>query len=334
MSQIIIPYIILISFNLILLYFNSQIAFKLNLLDKPDSFRKLHTSHVPLTGGLFFLLNLFLIFFLNIKFQIISSDFINPDILIFYLLLFIYGFYDDKKNINPNIKLLLSILFFFIFLNLNKSYIINELSFSFGLKINLGMFSIPFTIFCLIIFQNAFNMFDGINLQNISYFLILTLIISFNIFYVDVLIFLIPVMVIMIYLNYNTKLFLGDSGSYLLSFFISILLIHLFNNQEIIFSDNIFLFLCIPGYDLLRLAIYRLSKKKHPFEGDREHLHHLLIARLGYLKTLLYLNIISFIPIVSSIYFKKTFYSIILSIILYLFTFGYLFYYRKNFKND
>jgi len=250
--------------------------------------------------------------------------------LIFYFFLFLLGFYDDKKNINPNIKLLFSVLFFLFFIFFNKNFVIKELIFSSDFKIELGFFSIPFTIFCFVIFQNAFNMFDGINLQNILYFIFLILIIYFNIFNINILVFLIPVLILLVWMNANNKLFLGDSGSYLLSFFISTHLIYLFNNKEIIYSDNIFLFLCIPGFDLLRLAIFRISKKQHPFRGDREHLHHLLLERFSFLKTLLYLNAICFVPILLCVYFDKTFYPIILSILLYLLTLGYLIYNKKK----
>ena len=100
-------------------------------------------------------------------------------------------------------------------------------------------------------------------------------------------------------------MFLGDSGSYILSFLISIFLIYIFNNTDINFSsDLVFLFLCIPGYDLLRLAIFRIMKKKHPFKADKNHIHHLLIKYIGYLKTIIYLNLICFLPILFSIFYK------------------------------
>ena len=37
------------------------------------------------------------------------------------------------------------------------------------LNYSLGLLSIPFTLFCFLLFINAFNMFDGINMQSGSY---------------------------------------------------------------------------------------------------------------------------------------------------------------------
>ena len=132
----------------------------------------------------------------------------------------------------------------------------------------------------------------------------------------------------MFYLNLKSKMFLGDSGSYILSFLISIFLIHIFNNTQINFSsDLVFLFLCIPGFDLLRLAIFRLINKKHPFKADKNHIHHLLIKKIGYLKTITYINLICFVPILFSLYFKKTIYAVLMSVIIYTITIIY-------FKNE
>ena len=78
------------------------------------------------------------------------------------------GIYDDAFGVNANLKLLLSIIFFTFFLFINEDFVLENIIISSGQIIHLGSFSIPFTIFCLVIFQNAFNMYDGINLQNLE----------------------------------------------------------------------------------------------------------------------------------------------------------------------
>ena len=93
------------------------------------------------------------------------------------------------------------------------------------------------------------------------------------------LIILIPVFFIFI-LNISNKVFLGDSGIYLLTLILSLCLIYEHNIQNnIIYSDEIFFLLLLPGIDLLRLTISRLSNFKNPFFGDRNHIHHLLIKK-------------------------------------------------------
>jgi len=328
MFEIFIIFFILTITNLILLIGNYKIANYLNLMDIPDKKRKIHSSNVPLTGGLFLFLNIIIIFLLkNFLFEV-DGLILNSNIIIFIFAFFLFGVVDDKFEINSNLKLISSIIIFYLFIHFNDEYVLESIIFSNGIKFNLGSFSVPFTIFCLVIFQNAFNMYDGINLQNISYFTILLLIILIFFNFLDFYIYMVPVLIILTYLNYCNKLFLGDSGSYILSFLISILFIHLFNQTSLnIKSDLVFLFLCIPGYDLLRLAIVRILNKKHPFKGDQNHVHHILIKKIGYVKTIIYLNLICFGPILFGLYFKLNFYVIFFSLCLYIVTIFY-------FKND
>ena len=42
-----------------------------------------------------------------------------------------------------------------------------------------------------------------------------------------------------------------------------------------------------PGLDLLRLSIVRILNNKHPFSPDRLHIHHLLLEKFKYNKTIL-----------------------------------------------
>ena len=327
-SEIFIIFLVLILTNLFLFSKNYKIANYFNLMDVPDKKRKIHKINVPLTGGLFLFLNIMVIFFLKFFLFSLDRSILNLEIIFFIFVIFLFGIIDDKFGINSNLKLALSIIIFSLFLYVNDEYVLRSIIISNGTKFYLGNFGIPFTVFCLVIFQNAFNMYDGINLQNISYFVILVLIIFIFYNFIDFYIYLSPVLLFLAYLNYNNKLFLGDSGSYILSFLISIFLIYIFNQTSLnIKSDLVFLFLCIPGYDLLRLAIVRILNNKHPFNGDQNHIHHILIKKIGYSKTIIYLNLTCFGPILFSLYFNINFYAVFFSLILYILTILY-------FKND
>ena len=54
----------------------------------------------------------------------------------------------------------------------------------------------------------------------------------------------------------------------------------------------------IPGLELIRLFFFRIILGKHPFKGDKNHLHHLMIELFGTKKTLFFLTTIIIIPIV------------------------------------
>ena len=84
-------------------------------------------------------------------------------------------------------------------------------------------------------------------------------------------------------INLKNMLFLGDGGVYLLGIILSASLIYEHNvYRNIIFVDEIFMLLFLPGLDLIRLTITRLLKGKNPFYGDRNHIHHLLIKKYSF----------------------------------------------------
>ena len=91
------------------------------------------------------------------------------------------------------------------------------------------------------------------------------------------------------------RIFLGDSGNYLISTCIAIILLKENSQQPTLYyAEEIFLLLIIPGLDMLRLFIVRISNKKNPFKGDHNHLHHKLFYKVGNFNTILiYLMLIN-----------------------------------------
>jgi UDP-GlcNAc:undecaprenyl-phosphate GlcNAc-1-phosphate transferase len=82
----------------------------------------------------------------------------------------------------------------------------------------------------------------------------------------------------------------------------------------------------IPGIDLLRLAITRIYKGKHPFIGDRDHFHHNMLKKYGYNKTLLIVFFLIIIPNIVSLTAGGSLYLILISGIFYF----YLLFFLKN----
>ena len=274
---------ILITFILNLVLFNQYRLFakKLNLYDLPDGNRKIHKIKVPIVGGLIFFINIFFYLFSINFFDFNEIFFSNKrELFSFYIgctLIFFIGFYDDKYNLKPNTKLLISIFTVIVSINLSETFIITELNFLFLDKtLFLYDFSKVFTILSIIIFLNAFNMMDGINGLSVSYFLICILYLFFNVFNLPLFINLFICTIFFLYKNFKGKMFLGDNGSLLLGFILSLLFIKTYN-QEKIFADQIILLMLLPGIDMLRVAIIRILFKKHPFIADKTHLHHLLM---------------------------------------------------------
>ena len=233
-------------------------------------------------------------------------------------LIFILGFVDDKLNLRPNLKFLILIIIIFLQLYLDNNLILDKIKLSFlKEEFFLKNFKLIFSIFCFVVFLNALNMFDGINLQSSIYsLLIFSCIIFFYIFSLIVSILIIS-MIAFSYLNYKNKTFLGDSGSLLLGYLISYFFISLYNQNYIIYADQVVLYMIIPGLELIRLFIIRILEKKNPLNSDRNHLHHLLLSKYTLEKTLIILIFLLCYPIILSLFDINNIITIISTSLIY-----------------
>ncbi len=321
--------IILLISNILLIFFITKIATFTNIFDEPDKKIKLHKQKIPILGGLIYLINLLIlliyqIFILNEFLFLNLDDFKFREILGILILIigfFILGLYDDKYNLTPLKKIFFSILFIIVSLSLNQILKISDFSISFyPSRIFLENSSLIFTIFCFLILMNSLNFYDGINGQSSTFFLIIFLYLfiksDFNYFYLVNIFFLL----IILFLNLKNRIFLGDSGIYLLSAIVSISLIYEYNfNESIRFADEIFFLLLLPGFDLIRLTFTRLIKGKNAFNGDRNHIHHLINKKLSLIKTNTILAVTALIPIGLFTFMKISFW-----IVFIIFVFIYI----------
>ena len=110
---------IIISFFLtpLILLLSFKIAKFVNLYDYPDNIRKKHKEPTLIVGGFFFLI--LFIFLFGLYFFVFKDLFINEKVeniiilLITFSTIFTVGYFDDKKNLNPVLKLL-TIYFIYI----------------------------------------------------------------------------------------------------------------------------------------------------------------------------------------------------------------------------
>lgn len=285
-------------------FISDRISGKLKLIDYPTK-TKIHVSATPAIGGLIFFL-----MYLTIYFQLL----LNPELDNFYhyltffsFCIFLIGYFDDVNNNNPYLKSLLFILIIFIFLLLNEEILLKKINISFlnaTYELN-TFFSFGFTIICFWLLMNSFNLSDGLNGVAISYALVIFISIFFifklNNFDYFILLNFILILLFSLILNLKNKIFLGNNGSYLVSFFIGVFLIKFYNQSlmnNVFSSDRIFLMLMIPGIDMLRLFIFRILEKQNPLSRDHNHLHHFLKKKIPTEKVfIIYILIIS-IPII------------------------------------
>ncbi len=294
------------------MYYYNPISKYINLLDIPDKKRKIHLNTTPKSGGIIiylFGINYFLISYLNE--QILLSQLIS--LMLSLSLIFAIFLIDDIKDINANLRLILVAVILLIFFEINESILIKELIFSsVSFNINLNKADLFFSVLCVLLLINAVNLMDGINGLCISHFLLWLFLLNNNQTYIQQLIYL-PLIVLML-LNFKGKIFLGNTGSILIGFIISILIITQYKFDKNLYVENIFIYLMIPGLDMLRLFIKRILNKRNPFKADQNHLHHLLYFRFKPSLALIAYCTISFSPIIISYFVNKEFLSLIILI--------------------
>ena len=152
----------------------------------------------------------------------------------------------------------------------------------------LGIWGIPFTIFCVVGMINAFNMIDGLNGLCASLCLVCftAIIYMINADTVPSLFPLIlPVGAITGFLMYNLgvlgnqrTVFLGDNGSNALGFMCAWILVYFSSVENSNFAPVTALwFVAIPFFDAVGVMTSRAIKGIMPLKPGRDHLHHKLL---------------------------------------------------------
>ena len=318
-------YLFLIFVNCIFLLFFNFIEKQVNIFDLPNE-KKIHSKKISLLGGIIFVLNISIYLLYLASFSLSSLDNIfgfssNISNIVFILsiyCLFFVGLIDDKKNLSVRIRILLLVLVISINLFVTPEINISIIKLSFSESFSIYSYSYIWTMLCFLLFINAFNFFDGINLQISGLiFAICTFFLIKNIFINFILVILIA-NIFFIYLNYKTKTFLGNSGSFFLPFMFGALFISAYNNNSNITSDEIVILMLIPGIDLLRLFFQRILSGSNPLKGDREHIHHYLLKKHSQFNAALINQFLIWMPFLVFQFFGYFYLTVIMQVTFYI----------------
>ena len=127
-------------------------------------------------------------------------------------------------------------------------------------------------------------------------------------------------LIIFALLNFNGKIFLGDSGVYLISILLGVFYMKYYNlNIGSLNSDVIFSILLFPVLDATRCISLRIFKGKNPFEGDRKHFHHLLLKKYSVVNSLFILTGLILIPFIIFVSNLSVYYSLLITTFYYFF---------------
>ena len=264
--------IILILFlSLLTLY----VVKKINLFEKIS--KDLHQNFVnksfvlPIGGYLLFISILVLNFY-NSYFEIICL-----------FSIFLIGSLSDLKKFNsPKLRLIFQTLIILLFLYFSQIEISSTRIDFIDDVLKNTLFNIFFTTFCLLILINGTNFVDGLNGLVIGYYISIIFIISISGVNLEIfsnkLIFnqFIIILIVVLLLNYFNKLYLGDSGSYLLGFLFGTALIKIYALNQFISPFFIILLLWYPCFENLFSIIRKYRFRKSPIKPDNKHFHQLL----------------------------------------------------------
>jgi UDP-GlcNAc:undecaprenyl-phosphate GlcNAc-1-phosphate transferase len=262
--------------------FARPIAAWLGVLDAPDGRRKIHPVITPLAGGL----AIGLPTLMALLIAALATNFLPLYLAIAAagLACLLLGLLDDRADIRPTYRLLLSLLLALAALEAVPALKVTFLRFSFlDQVVFLGQFALVFTAVCIVGLQNAINMADGKNgvVIGLCLFWCLELLLFAPDHMRPVLFALGAALAVALAFNLRGRMFLGDSGCYSLSFIIAMLTIYVYDIAfTVLPADLVALWFLIPVVDCLRVMSVRTARGHSPFSADRGHLHHVLYRRL------------------------------------------------------
>jgi UDP-GlcNAc:undecaprenyl-phosphate GlcNAc-1-phosphate transferase len=257
---------------------------RFKLFDVPD-LRKEHSTPIPTMGGIASCLGMAVGCALWFQF---SRDIFEISFFFSIAVLFFIGMMDDLKNLSARYKFGIQIAVALL------------IAFS-GVRITsfdglFGIYDLPiyaqysFTVLAVAGITNAFNLIDGIDgLAGGLGFMSLVIIGLFLTISGDgnnaIIAFALGGGLLgFLYYNFNpARIFMGDTGSLVLGFVISVLCIRLIQLNTAITSPVIshapvfgLSIVAIPVFDTLRVFALRIWSGGSPFTADKNHIHHLL----------------------------------------------------------
>ncbi len=254
---------------------------RIKVVDIPGEPRRINTSIIPRMGGIliYFIVMVSTISFFgdlnSIRFFVVASGIIA-----------LLGMGDDMFGIKWNHKFIIQfIMSFFLIYFLSQDF---DIIHFFGIDL-----PYPFNYLLLILFIvgaiNSINLLDGLD-GLVSGFSLMIIFVTFlvglntgNKFLLVLSSSLMGTLIGFLKFNaYPARIFLGDTGAYVLGFFLVTATIIASTNTVTRTLDLTFpvILLAVPVLDTLKVMFWRLLKKQNPFIADMSHIHHIIISTI------------------------------------------------------
>ena len=263
----------------------AALGLRLGLVDLPSS-RRTRAHPIPTTGGI--------VIFFTVTASLISAlrlyGYIAPDVATKLAALFlggtvivILGMIDDRVNLRPGVKL--TVEFVVAVAMVASGVAIERMRFFGGPAIDLGWMSYPLTVIWLLAFMNAFNLIDGLDglaggiaVVAASGLFVVGLMLDNPLLYMMMAGVLGSGIGFLLHNFRRGNVYLGDSGSMLLGFFLAGGAI-IGARSDVASKAMLVVGACmaVPAFDVLTTIVRRRRRKTGVMTPDQSHVHHRLI---------------------------------------------------------
>ena len=271
-----------------------------SFLEQPTD-RASHKVSIPTFGGIaiFFGILFSMIFWMDL-----TTYTELQSILSALLVVFVVGMLDDLIILSPLKKIVGQLLAIIIVISVSDLRIISMYG-VFAIHVLPYWVSVCLTAFTMIVITNAYNLIDGLDGLAASVGILATIIFGMLFWWTSqeelaiVSWALSGSLVAFLYFNFHpAKIFMGDTGSLVIGFLLSVFAINLVRTDVVLGELNFeakgsalaIAILVIPLYDALRVFVIRVLKGQSPMQPDRNHIHHSLSdLGFGHRRTTLYI---------------------------------------------
>ena len=260
-----------------------SIAIKKGLYDQPNE-RKIHETPIPRLGGVAIWLSvcvtmgILILWFWNYPHgNALSGIFAGGTIV------FIIGVIDDIYGLSAKVKLIFQIIAAIVAYIFGVQILALHIPFVPDL-VQLGLLSLPITIFWIVAICNAVNFIDGVDGLAGGVTAISAVTLGVVAYYTDQPVAAVVAAVIagtmlgfLVYNFHPAKIFMGDAGALFAGFVLaSIAVTGVLKTVAVTILLPIII-LAVPLLDISYAVFRRLCKKQSPFVADGEHIHHRLL---------------------------------------------------------
>lgn len=268
--------------TIIMTPFMKKLAFRFNVVDRPNEDRKIHQKVMPYLGGVAIAIGFFAGYlFLYPKLQFM------PAFIIGVLLILITGIVDDKYSLSPKYKLLIQIIAAVIVVS--SGITVNFIRVPYLGQIDFGFWAYPLTILWIVGITNAINLIDGLDglaagVSSIALGATLIMgIINGQAVAIGLCVILLGGTIGFLFFNIHpAKIFMGDAGSMFIGYTLAVIsILGLFKSLTFFSVVIPIIVLAVPIFDTSFAIIRRIAKGQKISTPDRMHLHHCLM-RMGF----------------------------------------------------